>query len=515
MSRKIYLSEGAFITGAPIEITKDNLALHGQGQLTTSISLASGSDCDVIRSTATRTGIHLADFSIAGNKANQSSGVGIRGTRWGQSLIERVKILNTKETAMYMTYPSSANAGLTIRNCHIYMPDNAAIVIDGHFQDVTVEHNYIDNPFQHAIAFNTAGGTCKNARVLYNDIFLHRSETQVVNLETISYPSTGIHFNNSTGTLDRLWVVGNTILRTQQQHTTDWISLFGIWIPLDATTKSLWATEKFIISNYVGSMVHGTQTSGDGISVNGDNVTMIGNLSRDVDIGDGYVIGGEGADGAYYWTLIGNRALNNGGLGFLIGGGGVSEGAQRWTISGNFASGNGRDGMLLYGSHYNSITGNVMRGNTESGLTFGAGTTESGNNSVVGNVSVGNTRYGIEEIDATNTNFYFNNQLEANTIAPMLIVGANSIARNNYPYLTEGSGTFSIANGATSAVITHGLSVTPALKNINITFGENPSNDPGNVWVDTIGATQFTVHCRNDPGASNLDGSWNVSLARG
>lgn len=71
-----------------------------------------------------------------------------------------------------------------------------------------------------------------------------------------------------------------------------------------------------------------------------------------------------------------------------------------------------------------------------------------------------------------------------------------------------GIGTGSIASGTTSDVITHGLMVTPNSARISITLIENPTNDPGNIWIDTITATEFTVHCRNDPGASNLDFTW-------
>jgi hypothetical protein len=56
--------------------------------------------------------------------------------------------------------------------------------------------------------------------------------------------------------------------------------------------------------------------------------------------------------------------------------------------------------------------------------------------------------------------------------------------------------------------VTHGLDVTPVLEDISIVLGENPTNDPGNIWVDTFTSTQFTVNCRNDPGASNLDLAW-------
>jgi hypothetical protein len=56
----------------------------------------------------------------------------------------------------------------------------------------------------------------------------------------------------------------------------------------------------------------------------------------------------------------------------------------------------------------------------------------------------------------------------------------------NIGYVNENSGTGTIANGATTATITHGLSVTPTLKDITITLGENPTNTPGAIWVNTL-----------------------------
>lgn len=75
-------------------------------------------------------------------------------------------------------------------------------------------------------------------------------------------------------------------------------------------------------------------------------------------------------------------------------------------------------------------------------------------------------------------------------------------------YVTENSGTATIANGNTSATVSHGLAVTPTLDDISVVMGENPTNDPGNIWVDTITSTQFNINCRNDPGASGLDVAW-------
>jgi hypothetical protein len=77
---------------------------------------------------------------------------------------------------------------------------------------------------------------------------------------------------------------------------------------------------------------------------------------------------------------------------------------------------------------------------------------------------------------------------------------------------TEASGSSTINSGATSAVITHGLGLTPSAEHISIVGKENPSNSVGTIWVDTITSTQFTVNVENDPGASNWDFGWKARI---
>ena len=81
---------------------------------------------------------------------------------------------------------------------------------------------------------------------------------------------------------------------------------------------------------------------------------------------------------------------------------------------------------------------------------------------------------------------------------------------NGWVARNRGNGT--ITSGNTSVVITHGLSGTPVGAEISINPNGNPTNDPGNIWVDTIGATQFTVNVRNDPGVSGFGFGWTAEL---
>lgn len=90
--------------------------------------------------------------------------------------------------------------------------------------------------------------------------------------------------------------------------------------------------------------------------------------------------------------------------------------------------------------------------------------------------------------------------------------GKTLTARNNRGYVTESSGTGSIASGATTATITHGLSVTPSVEDILITFAEQGTNDYGRWWISGISSTQFTLNVSADPGASNLDFGWQAQV---
>lgn len=76
------------------------------------------------------------------------------------------------------------------------------------------------------------------------------------------------------------------------------------------------------------------------------------------------------------------------------------------------------------------------------------------------------------------------------------------------PYQNSGTGT--IAASTTSTTITHGLGFTPTAQNIIITPTNNPANDPGNTWINSITATTFNVNSRNDPGIPGLSFTWQV-----
>jgi hypothetical protein len=80
------------------------------------------------------------------------------------------------------------------------------------------------------------------------------------------------------------------------------------------------------------------------------------------------------------------------------------------------------------------------------------------------------------------------------------------------PSIAEQSGSATIASGATTAVVTHGLGLTPVPSDIYITFTEQGTSDYGRWWVSGCTSTQFTLNVSADPGASNLDFAWRARV---
>ncbi len=164
-------------------------------------------------------------------------------------------------------------------------------------------------------------------------------------------------------------------------------------------------------------------------------------------------------------------------------------------ISSNNASGGGSpSGVRISGDCSDvSIINNRIKNHLASGNTHGYGVLVTGGLTVAGLT--------VEDNDIANYA----------TAAFLDNAGAtDKRVRRNRGYVTEASGTGSIASGATTAVITHGLSVTPTATDIIINFTEQGTNDYGRSWISTITSTQFTVNVSADPGASNLDFSWRV-----
>jgi len=188
-------------------------------------------------------------------------------------------------------------------------------------------------------------------------------------------------------------------------------------------------------------------------------------------------------------------------------------GATSNTITGNEIYHSKYGGLLLNVSCIlNTIGGNIIVDNDRldtasyDGIRLIAGCN---NNIITGNILYWNDRYQMS-IESNNNVISENYVSGSGAVGTINNTGTGNKYHLNIGYVTDNSGSSSIDNGSTSKVVAHGLNVTPSAEHITIIGKENPTNSVGTIWVDTIGAANFTVNVENDPGASNWDFGWKV-----
>lgn len=289
-----------------------------------------------------------------------------------------------------------------------------------------------------------------------------------------------------------------------------------------------------IIGNWFGGSQQGN-TRGISLSATGD-VQIIGNNFHDFyeaihgntektqivgnDIYSGDLVNsiginiGTAAGGLQTVNITGNT-ISNVWQGVHIGLANTVDGCGA-NISNNFFRNIGGNAVYLRGNH-NTLIGNYCQEIAKTGLgndSHGIIIADAQYVKILGNNcynSHANMGYFIAPLDSVNGNITImgNDAVGAHTQIIRTPAKPNMIVRNNSGFITENSGIATIVGGTTSIVVSHGLSnTTPTLKNISTTIGANPTNDPGNIWIDTITLTKFTIHCRNDPGISGLSLAW-------
>lgn len=166
-----------------------------------------------------------------------------------------------------------------------------------------------------------------------------------------------------------------------------------------------------------------------------------------------------------------------------------------FTQPGDFGSAPASGIHLEFNTHFNVITGNMLETSDTAGETRSLIREEStgggGDNIIMGN-SV--TWGGV-----------------APTVALIESEGTNTIVRNNIGWITEQKGTATVASGATTVTVNHGLESTPALSNISVT----PTNSLGNAakfWISGVNNVQFTINVDTDPGATTATFAWNARM---
>jgi len=110
--------------------------------------------------------------------------------------------------------------------------------------------------------------------------------------------------------------------------------------------------------------------------------------------------------------------------------------------------------------------------------------------------------YGIYETGTSNYNVILGNRIDGCVTSNIRVIGANTKVKYNQGFVTENRVPATITAAATSIVVPHLCDYTPAVGDIHPTLTNLPTNDIGDVYVDTIGAANFTLHCRNVPGGA-------------
>lgn len=177
------------------------------------------------------------------------------------------------------------------------------------------------------------------------------------------------------------------------------------------------------------------------------------------------------------------------------------------------------DGIVLSTVSQFTCNGNLLSDNNSSNTASTHGIDVEGSSShgmISGNTcrnrtGSGHHKYGIALAAGGSNMSVMGNHVEGNDTGGVSDGATSTIVRNNRGFVTENKGTDTVANGTTSTTVTHGLDYTPALGEIAVVGGEDPSNAVGTIWVDTIGATTFQVNVENDPGASGWDFGWRVA----
>lgn len=197
-----------------------------------------------------------------------------------------------------------------------------------------------------------------------------------------------------------------------------------------------------------------------------------------------------------FGEILGNTVEHCGGVAIGINSGAADTVDANVNVSHNTIRECGRYAIYCEQRKLKTIGNTIENWNNDSG---GTGETSAAIYNGGGLVAIGNTFTNSDTGDACfRTNFVANEEY---------FYRGNVVTTGN-PYFASSKVieldrvTATILNGTTSIAVNHNLVRTPIASEIYLDHTSNPTNDPGIIWVSAISATQITVSCRADPGAS-------------
>ena len=336
--------------------------------------------------------------------------------------------------------------------------------------------------------------------------------------------------NNSAQVCKEIVIECNTLDAPAATHLNTFNTNRPAGISLKGVLADVWdpnATPTHFISQVrvVGNFVRGLSDGGSqfptaGIQVEEfRNVTIIGNTVVQCRQG---ILGGtaDDNDNGSSGTIVGNTVRQ------CVGStSGIAIAARtNWTIVGNECEGNDGPGIRVSGRSC-TVIGNICTDNGSNGADASSsrksGIWIQGEDCVVTGNRCRDTRstkkqlYGCYMEDGAADNIISHNNFFDNLtdgIRPPTGGLNGNRFQFNRGYVTENGGNGQIDSGSTSVTIAHGISRLPSSQDFVLTQRAATTNDPGDFYVEesTVDATNFTVKCRNNPGASHFKFAWSV-----
>lgn len=174
----------------------------------------------------------------------------------------------------------------------------------------------------------------------------------------------------------------------------------------------------------------------------------------------------------------------------------------------------GRSGFLLENSSsYNDIKGNTIIDIDSGNVGYMGIDINSGSyNNIKNNTITDSQGLGIIIRAGNTSNIIKYNNLLRNADGALTDLGTTTKINLNEGYITENRVSATITALNTSIAFAHGCSYTPAAGDIHATLTNLPTTPIGDLYVDTIGAVNATLHCTTPPGAATA--IFDISIIR-
>ena len=533
----IILSEGRFNIVAPILIDR-GLRMLGQGAERTEIYLVTGSNCNMIEfkvgyDNVPRALNYLSSFELNGNKANNPTG----GFGIWQDDIDNVAGIDIRMIDIW--FESIKKGGISL-----------ARYWNHHIEWCTFEHMSGDGGT--AIELRPGSATFGNLHIHHNfttsiDHFLTiagEKSTEDFATTDVDIATDQITITNNIGTGRRIrFSTTNGLPAPLAADTTYYVINIDATHIQVATTMSNAQAGTQINLTTVGTGTHTAHHYWTG-RVHGVNITAnIVNCKRTVFEIPGHKFNCVNNVGATHFDASNTYPIWH--CNTDIFGGGVGIRAEKCNIAQNVIepSGNGPK-YYFHVEGLRELRGCKFDGNIIQTTDYAAGARTRGiffeqtdtctEVTICNNIlSPGTGSQGtvdiqrVAKLNVTGNNFAYvasgkafvmaatqtyltlaDNHLSGGVSGTFATGAGAPIVRNNHFFVTENSGTDTVANGTTSKAVTHGLDVTPAAGDIIIVPTES-LGAAAEFYVDTYTSTQFTIHVDADPG-KDLTFAWSA-----